>query len=768
MLINCFVLKGLNQRYYNIRILSIYFPNKETSSSAIVFGALRPNSTINDDNLCVAFVFFIIFSHCIVPHCFYPRCKQIIFVLIDISFSQVTEDGLVQYKYKTSSSQGAVLVPDRIVTDGLWHNISLQLHEKTVFVIVDDQLVQNTFSATPHAILQSDIKMWQLGGAVAAEGTKEFKGCMKDLKINGTNVPLTGPNRFATIVPQGSAITQGCSGSDVCAVKPCRGNPEKPYCLDEWEKYSCISDLPCLPNKCKNNGTCHPTKEGRFHCTCPTNYTGILCETALACLSNTCKEGLVCQGVGSSGYKCVTDTERTTAENDKISIGLIAAIVFLVVLLLGLTVGLLAARRHRLNHKVDNCGSDFDEVAVAIGESKDVSQRTSPSHSSDDSGVVVRNLSSKSAIVQSTLPGGDSEEKNVVVHNVGAPEEYQIKLTRPDDKIDHGFSESDGEYVMKNDFALSGEKKPESASFGKSRHRNSTPHSWNSNQLRPHDPRTRDHRFAYHNPTLIHTRRNYGNQLLRTALDPRMRNLSNSGPGFRHRRKGSLSSEEPPDFSDIDNNSQMLEHYDLDVASIGYSEISYQYDPNTFRDTLARRDLPGFSSAEIERLRQTAPSGSMLDAVSTSSDDAPTINNKMPSFLDPQDTSSESSDDTFTCSEFEYDDPESREETVPGNMVFLQLAPGDADTLERVSKVETLRTEDLNSRRGSIISTMSVSEDEPFITQFSPNTNGSRDPFNWDDVLNWGLRYHNLRGVYSDIAQLKDVTVSTVQEEEYV
>ena len=667
-----------------------------------------------------------------------------------------------------------MIVPDRVVTDGLWHNVSLQLQEKTVIVIVDGQTAQRTFAITPHAILDSDTKQWQLGGSVASlvgEETNEFKGCMKDLTIDGTNVPLSGPNRFASVVPQGSAIAQGCDGSDVCKTKPCKADLEKPYCLDEWEKYSCISDLPCRPNRCKNNGTCHPTKAGSFHCTCPTNYTGVFCEAALACLNSPCGEGLVCQGMGSSGYVCVTSGSRTSGR-ETMSIGLIAAIVFLVVLVLGLIVGVLAARRHRLNRKVVTYGTDYDEVAVAVGESQDVSQRTSPSHSSDDSGVVVRNSSAKSAVVNSTPPNTNSDDKNVVIHNVGAPEEYQIKLTKSDDRIDHGFSESDGEYIMKNDFVLA-EGKPMNVNGRappvKSPHRHSTPMDWKMNRQRQHDPRTKDHRFAYHNPTLNHNRRSYGNQLLRTALDPRMRTLSGSGPGFRH-RKGSVSSGEPPDFSDIDNNSQMLEHYDIDVASIGFSEMSYQYDPNTFRDTLTRRDLPGLSSAEIERLRQTAPSGSMLDAVSMeSSDDAPTVNNKLSNFLDPQDTSSESSDDTFTCSEFEYDDPESHEEVTLGNMVFLQLAGGDADTLERVSKVDTIKTNDgeLNSRRGSL-STLNMSDDEIFVNHFAPNTNGTRGPFNWDDVLNWGLRYHNLRGVYSDIAQLRDMTVSTTRDEEYV
>lgn len=47
--------------------------------------------------------------------------------------------------------------------------------------------------------------------------------------------------------------------------------------------------------------------------------------------------------------------------------------------------------------------------------------------------------------------------------------------------------------------------------------------------------------------------------------------------------------------------------------------------------------------------------------------------------------------------------------------------------------------------------------------------NGKKDLFNWDDVLNWGLRYYNLCGVYKDIVQLKDfVGFLRNKDEEYV
>ncbi|KAJ7383768.1 Protocadherin Fat 4 [Desmophyllum pertusum] len=232
--------------------------------------------------------------------------------------------------------------------------------------------------------------------------------------------------------------------------------------------------------------------------------------------------------------------------------------------------------------------------------------------------------------------------------------------------------------------------------------------------------------------------------------------------------------DEPATFATLsersDDNSERLEHYDIEVASLGYSEVSYQYDPNTFKDnSLNRREPPGLSAAEIENLRKHPPSGSLLDAVSSISDeDAPTID-KLSSVMEVPDTSSESSDDTFTCSEFEYDNDEpSREENNDrGSMVFSKLADGTTTGHENNPSREP--NEGRTSHRGSL-STLNMSDEEILPNALSNKpANGKKDLFNWDDVLNWGLRYHNLRGVYKDIAQLKDTAGPPKnKDEEYV
>lgn len=636
------------------------------------------------------------------------------------------------------------------MSDGEWHNVTIIHHDKSVTVTLDGDAQAKLFDSSAHDFLGKDIKAWFLGGynsSFVGLNLPNFSGCMKDLSIDGLHVSFSGPNKFAAISPRGGAVDEGCDGSGSCASVRCT-DPDKPYCFEEWELATCISDKQCKPNPCGINGSCLPQKDGSFVCMCD-----------------------------GEERKCVGTQERNGDDDEsRLSPGEIAAIVFFVVLVILIIVAVIFARRYRLRQKANNKAAvDFDATATGAevaADVQDASQRTSPSHSSDDSGVVIRNPSQKSLtdLRQSAIPNG----KDIVIHNVGAPEDYQIKLTKSQEKIDPGFSESDGEFIMRNEVAL-GKVVPvdlgDVSRLSRTPDHRSTP--LENTRSVPTNNRSRNRERKIPNPHFRHGM-DKRQPLSRSILDPRLRGPTNPKP-LRRFRKGSLgssSSDDAPDFSEAghrsDDNSERLEHYDIEVASLGYSEVSYQYDPNTFKDkSLNCRDPPGLSAAEIERLRKQPPSGSLLDAVSSISDeDAPTID-KLSSVLEVPDTSSESSDDTFTCSEFEYDNDEpSREDNnFRGSMVFSKLNDVKMNAGNENPEVNEGRT----SHRGSL-STLNMSDEEilPNALNSKP-ANGKKDLFNWDDVLNWGLRYHNLRGVYKDIAQLKDSAgPPRNKDEEYV
>lgn len=636
------------------------------------------------------------------------------------------------------------------MSDGEWHNVTIIHHDKSVTVTLDGDARTKLFDSSAHDFLGKDIKAWFLGGynsSFVGLNLPSFSGCMKDLSIDGLHVSFSGPNKFAAISPRGGSVDEGCDGSGSCASVRCT-DPGKPYCFEEWELATCISDKQCKPNPCGINGSCLPQKDGSYTCKCN----------------------------GEVG-KCVGTGGRNGDDDSRLSPGVIAAIAFFLVLLILIIVAVIFARRYRLRQKANNkTAVEFDATtgAEVAADVQDASQRTSPSHSSDDSGVVIRNPSQKSLtdLRQSALQNG----KDIVIHNVGAPEDYQIKLTKSQEKIDPGFSESDGEFIMRNEVAL-GKDVPvdlgDVSRLSRTPNHRSTPLEKENTRSVPTNNRSKNRERKIPNPHFRHGL-DKRQPLSRSILDPRLRGPTNPKPSRRFRKGslGSSSSDDAPNFSEAghrsDDNSDRLEHYDIEVASLGYSEVSYQYDPNTFKDkSLNCREPPGLSAVEIERLRKQPPSGSLLDAVSSISDeDAPTID-KLSSVLEVPDTSSESSDDTFTCSEFEYDNDEpSREDNnFRGSMVFSKLN----DVKMNASNQNPEANEGRTSHRGSL-STLNMSDDEILPNALSSKpANGKKDLFNWDDVLNWGLRYHNLRGVYKDIAQLKDSAgPPRTKDEEYV
>jgi len=471
--------------------------------------------------------------------------------------------------------------------------VTLQRKEKTVTLTVNNVKKDVTFSQEPHRFLGPNVITWSLGGASSPPkgiNVINFNGCIERLQINGINVPLNGVNGYVEAKQQGSGVTEGCGVKNgACQSSPCVTNIEKPACIEDWYGYACVSNRPCTPNPCLNNGTCIPNQDGRtFSCKCHANFSGGTCG--------------LCHGV-----PCVTSNLRVA--DSPFSIGIIAGILFLVFVIVGIIVGILAVKRHqKLKRESDYDAKHCDDICIPAGEVQDSSHRASPSHSSDDSGVVIRNPSQKS---DPDLRISPEDNRDIVIHKIGAPEDYKLKLHKSDEKIDYGFSESDvGEFVIKNDFAMRNGSRERLERVILPRQVDIQKHSTPIEQpiqrstSRPR-PRPRD-------------RRGPPNSLARQVLDKRHhgppRTDSRIRPyGGRHKRRtnsiDTTSSDEQHDFSDGGpksemDNSEMLDYYDIDVASIGVSEASYHDEPSMFKDSKVRRELTAFSQSEIDRIRE--------------------------------------------------------------------------------------------------------------------------------------------------------------------
>ncbi|UYV64339.1 FAT4 [Cordylochernes scorpioides] len=180
------------------------------------------------------------------------------------------------------------------------------------------------------------------------------------------------------------------------------------------------------------------------------------------------------------------------------------------------------------------------------------------------------------------------------------------------------------------------------------------------------------------------------------------------------------------------------------------------HSPTASLHSAGPQSASGLTAEEIQRLNVRPRNASLLstlDAVSSSSD-GNMENNKLselennPQMMEvPQSSSSESGNDSFTCSEYDYDNYEKVHRDYPqGNLIFSKLPEEDNE-----NDGDSAKTYDgLDSFRGSL-STLVASDEE--IT-YKPSNGGTM--VSWDYLLNWGPNFQNLAGVFQDIAQLPD------------
>ena len=175
----------------------------------------------------------------------------------------------------------------------------------------------------------------------------------------------------------------------------------------------------------------------------------------------------------------------------------------------------------------------------------------------------------------------------------------------------------------------------------------------------------------------------------------------------------------------------------------------------------------GLTAEEIDRLNHRPRNSSLvstLDAVSSSSEDnqrkdkiAKLLETNTELLEAPDSSTDESGNDSFTCSEFEY---ENNYEKVTrdfgrGNMIFSKLA--EVDNENEHDNESSKNYDGFDSFRGSLSTLVASDDDLSNMSSYKP-PNGST--FSWDYLLNWGPNFENLVGVFKDIAELPDNTAN--------
>lgn len=420
------------------------------------------------------------------------------------------------------------------------------------------------------------------------------------------------------------------------------------------------------------------------------------CESPDFCSSNPCSgEGNECVNNWKT-YSCVSALET----NDSLSVGAIAAIVFFCILLVAIIVAVIAIKKRRTRNEFASGlsrkenGEIEEDNSRGSSSSESIPSRKTPSRHSLDSGVDIHNTNA-------SLSPGNTEKTSSVSANVialGSPDEYTIVTSRRDsgsDQRDTGFTDSECEYGVTN--------------LGANLNVSSIPSNANSTSTRKRQSRSERAPFNY---------------------DRKVPYLINRGylKDTRRSSRSTTPSDEPESIE--------MQNYSIDIEeaeqySIGslatYSDLNYSSNPTRSLDTDRLRYKPS-----LERFSESGDSG-----------DGRQLSNLPESFepLERPESSGESSDGGFTVSEYDYerrpsyDDEENRHDI---NHLLSQTDNSDSPKI-RKNSFKNLNIDEYDKES---------------------SVDGPCDPIpeslNWDDVLNWGTKYNNLRDTCQAIAQLRD------------
>eukprot|EP00106_Octopus_bimaculoides_P021842 XP_014789284.1 PREDICTED: cadherin-related tumor suppressor-like [Octopus bimaculoides] len=168
--------------------------------------------------------------------------------------------------------------------------------------------------------------------------------------------------------------------------------------------------------------------------------------------------------------------------------------------------------------------------------------------------------------------------------------------------------------------------------------------------------------------------------------------------------------------------------------------------------------MKGFTVEEVNRLN-TCPDStnpeSLRESVSSSDENIAkwgkaSDNLNSSGLLDAQDSSSNgSANDSFTCSEFEYDTERVRNDFEPGSMIYSKLTEVENENDESPVDNRTFDYDGLDSAGESYSTLVSSDEDKS-------KNRGTVGSFDLDYLLTWGPNFEKLVGVFKDIASLPD------------
>lgn len=249
----------------------------------------------------------------------------------------------MQYRFQRGNTSGVSSVTNHRTNNGRWHFLDVSTKAQTTVLTLDSRLTtKHTFPTPPHQFINRGVKDYELG--------RNYIGCIGRIRLNDYTLYLSGSTSLFNVTYSdiSPSVEFGCTSTDVCSNSPCK-NETFNYCVDQWEKYTCVQPGLCKNNPCENNGHCVPLNATVFSCNCiRTQYGGQRCEVPLVCLMGPCKANEKCKINTSptTTYKCITNIDTSKPSEDSTSVNIIVIIsVVVAIVLMVLFIAFLSSRR---------------------------------------------------------------------------------------------------------------------------------------------------------------------------------------------------------------------------------------------------------------------------------------------------------------------------------------------------------------------------------------------------------------------------------------